>query len=187
MIYLKKLISTSILIKLLLTLSPLTLTSNAQEKIDLGDPYYVSQHDDWSIKCIKAPENSPDPCQLYQQLYDENSNPVAEIHIFNLDQKSAAFMGGSLMTPLETLLTSGLVFSIDEGVRKVYEFSFCTLSGCIARIGFTEDEIKSLKKGKFAHAYLVSARNPDFEVKATLSLKGFTAAYKALNDRNETD
>ena len=90
--YLKKLISTSILLKLLLTLSPLTLTSNAQEKIDLGDPYYVSQHDDWSIKCIKAPENSPDPCQLYQQLYDENSDPVAEIHIFNLDQKSVAFM-----------------------------------------------------------------------------------------------
>ena len=187
MIYLKKLISKSILIKLLLTLSPLTLTSNAQEKIDLGDPYYVSQHDDWSIKCIKAPENSPDPCQLYQQLYDENSNPVAEIHIFNLDQKSVAFMGGSLMTPLETLLTSGLIFSIDEGVRKVYEFSFCTISGCIARIGFTEEEIKSLKKGNFAHAYLVSARNPDFEVKATLSLKGFTAAYKALNEKNESD
>ena len=91
------------------------------------------------------------------------------------------------MTPLETLLTSGLIFSIDEGVRKVYEFSFCTISGCIARIGFTEEEIKSLKKGNFAHAYLFSARNPDFEVKATLSLKGFTAAYKALNEKNESD
>ena len=157
--------------------------ADEQASVNVGDYYYDSQYDDWSIKCIKAPENLADPCQLYQQLYDSTSNPVADIHIFHLEEGSITEMGGALMTPLETLLPPGIILSIDDGPRKVYQFSFCTSSGCIARIGFTEDDIISFKKGNYAHAYIYSARNPDFEVKASLSLRGFTAAYKALKEK----
>ena len=89
------------------------------------------------------------------------------------------------MTPLETLLTQGVIISVDDGIRKVYDFSFCTSSGCIARIAFTEDDISAFEKGNIAHAYIYSARNPDFEVKASLSLKGFTAAFKALRKKEQ--
>lgn len=183
--YLTKPLHLFIIIVLVVLKLPSSLLANDKMQLKVGDSYYNSQYDDWSIKCIKAPENISDPCQLYQKLYDTTSNPVADIHIFKLEEGSATEMGGSLMTPLETLLSPGIILSIDDGPRKVYQFSFCTTAGCIARIGFTDDDIVSFKKGNFAHAYIYSARNPDFEVKAVLSLKGFTAAFKALKEKND--
>ena len=185
--YLKKIKHLFIIIILVFFKLSSSLLANDQIIIEVGDSYYDSQYDDWSIKCIKAPEDIPDPCQLYQQLYDSTFNPVADIHIFNLEEDSITEMGGSLTTPLETLLPPGIILSVDGGARKVYQFSFCISSGCIARIGFTADDIISFKKGNFAHAYIYSARNPDFEVKATLSLKGFTAAFKALKEKDQND
>jgi len=162
-------------------------TSNTSKKLSegsaavVGDTYFLAQYDDWSIKCIKAPEDQPDPCQLYQQLLDINSNPVADIHIFILSDGVNTQAGASLMTPLETLLTENILFSIDNGPIKVYEFSFCNVSGCVARMRLTEEDLSKFKLGNWAQAKIFSARNPNMEVTASLSLKGFTAALKSLN------
>ncbi|MDG1298670.1 MAG: invasion associated locus B family protein [Paracoccaceae bacterium] len=163
-------------------------TSNTLKKLSknsvalVGDTYFLAQYDDWSIKCIKAPDGQTDPCQLYQQLFDINSNPVADIHIFILSDGGNTQVGASLMTPLETLLTENILFSIDNGPIKIYEFSFCNVSGCVARMRLTEDDLSNLKLGNWAEAKIYSARNPNLEVTASLSLKGFTAAFKSLNE-----
>ena len=159
-----------------------TLKKVSKNSVTLvGDTYYLAQYDDWSIKCIKAPDDQTDPCQLYQQLFDINSNPVADIHIFILSDGGNTQAGASLMTPLETLLTENILFSIDNGPIKIYEFSFCNVSGCVARMRLTEDDLSNLKLGNWAQAKIYSARNPNLEVTASLSLKGFTAALKSLN------
>ena len=45
----------------------------------------------------------------------------------------------------------------------------------------TQDDLSNLKLGNWAQAKIYSARNPNLEVTAALSLKGFTAALKSLN------
>ena len=63
-----------------------------------------------------------------------------------LDAPQAA-AGATIIVPLETLLTAGLRFGIDAAEPKVYPFTFCAQIGCVARIGFTADELASFKKG----------------------------------------
>lgn len=146
----------------------------------IGDSYTFERYDDWNIQCVKAPNPQIDPCQLYQTLYDQNSNAVAEIHLFLVPNNNEIAAGASLMTPLETLLPRKIQLYIDTNPGKEYPFIFCTTLGCVARIALNESEINKLKKGNFVKAVIYSARDPDVAITATLSLKGFTAALKKL-------
>jgi invasion protein IalB len=121
---------------------------------------------------------------LYYLLSDGNGNNVAEISIFNLPAGSQATAGATFMAPLETLLTANLKIVIDASKPKVYPFSFCTKAGCVARIGFTADEIAALKKGNKATLTIVPAAAPDKAVDLVLTLTGFTAGFEAVKAAN---
>ena len=53
--------------------------------------------------------------------------------------------------------------------------------GCIARIGFTGEEITQFKKGAKAVMTIVPAAAPDQKVNVEISLKGFTAGFESVN------
>lgn len=154
--------------------------STGQDVVAQGQTYVMSEHDDWDLRCIKAPEGQKDPCQLYQLLEDQNGNSVAEINLFNLpgDQQLAA--GATIVTPLETLLTQQVQLSVDGGRAKVYPFTFCTQIGCFSRVGFTAGDISNFKRGNEAKIVVVPAQAPDQKVELTVSLKGFTSGYNAV-------
>jgi len=156
------------------------MKSSSTNRVEIGESYTLERHDDWNIQCVKSPETQIDPCQLYQMLYDQKSNAVAEIHLFIILNNNEIAAGASLMTPLETLLPRNIQLYIDTNPGKEYPFTFCTTLGCVSRIAFTEAEIDKLKQGNFVKAIIYSARNPEVEITATLSLKGFTAALKKL-------
>ena len=82
--------------------------------------------------------------------------------------------------PLETLLTANLMLTIDTSKAKVYPFTFCGQIGCIARIGFTAEEVAQFKKGAKATMTIVPAAAPDQQVDLDVSLKGFTSGYDAV-------
>jgi len=145
-----------------------------------GEPYLVSQHGDWELRCIKAPEGQEDPCQLYQLLEDQNGNSVAEINLFNLPDGDQLEAGATIVTPLETLLTQQVRVTVDSGQPKVYPFTFCTTVGCFARVGFTAGDIASFKRGNQATITIVPAQAPDQRVELTVSLSGFTAGFDAV-------
>ena len=84
------------------------------------------------------------------------------------------------MVPLETLLTANLVIEVDGGVPKIYPFTFCAQPGCVARVGFTAEEVTQFKKGVKADMTIVPAVDPTKKVVLNISLKGFTAALDAV-------
>lgn len=150
------------------------------EDLAPGQPYVRGQSGDWSFRCLKAPEGQEDPCQLYQLLQDSEGNDVAEFSIFPLPNSGRAAAGATIVAPLETLLTQQLTLSVDGGSARRYPFTFCNTAGCVARVGFTQDEVAQFKRGARATLRMVPAAAPDQEVVLTVSLTGFTAGFDGL-------
>lgn len=151
----------------------------SKEEAAVGEAYFSAAFESWELRCEKT-EDGKDPCQLFQLLKDGEGYPVAEFGIFPVAAGGKAAAGAAIVVPLETLLTANLAIGIDEGSGKLYPFTVCIQSGCIARIGFTTEEIAQFKKGAKATMTIVPAAAPDEKVKLDISLKGFTAGYDAL-------
>ncbi|NDW52138.1 invasion associated locus B family protein [Aliiroseovarius sp. PrR006] len=163
-----------------------------QPAVDLGEPvnstrqpgqtYIEKVTGDWERKCIALPEGQgDDPCQMYQLLKDNTGNAVAEISLGKLPEGTQAVAGATVVVPLETLLTQQLTISVDGTQGRRYPFRFCTQLGCVANIGFTNDEIAGFKAGANAMISIVPAAAPDQRVNLTMSLAGFTASFDELS------
>jgi invasion protein IalB len=154
-----------------------------QAEAEVGKTYLAASFDQWEQRCVKTADGS-DPCQLYQLLVDKDGNAVAEISLFDLPAGGQAAAGATFMAPLETLLTANLKITVDTGKVRVYPFAFCTKQGCVARLGFTADELAAFKKGVKGVLTIVPAAAPDKSVDLELPLKGFTAGFEAVKAAN---
>lgn len=155
-----------------------------QEVREVGQTYVAETHGDWEIRCIRAEEGQPEPCQLYQLLVDENGGPVAEFNIFDLPDEGQVVAGATIVTPLDTLLQPGIRMRVDSGPWSEYPFAFCQPIGCFARLGLTESNVAALRAGGAATVALVPLPAPDQVVQVSASLIGFTAGFAALEERN---
>lgn len=149
----------------------------------IGSTYAKASFDAWEQRCVKT-ESGQDPCQLYQLLKDGEGTSVAEINLFPLPEGGKAVAGATVVAPLETLLPAGLRIAIDTAEPKVYPFTFCARIGCIARVGFTAEELEGFKKGAKAVVTIVPAAAPEKSVVLDVSLKGFTAGFDAVTANN---
>ncbi len=152
-------------------------------ELDMGneaqdDPTYIkSVYEDWELKCFRS-EAEQDPCQMYQLLYEESGNPVAEFSIFRLPGQRQATAGATIVVPLGTLLSEDLEISVDGGRAKSYSYRFCNLVGCYAQIGLTQADVDAMRGGIEATLKIIPAQAPDQEVMIPVSLQGFTAAFE---------
>ena len=151
-----------------------------------GSNYTAASFEAWEQRCVRT-EAGVDPCQLYVLLKDTAGNSVAEFTMFNLPKGSEgpAVAGATFIAPLETLLTAGMLLQIDAGKPKAYPFTFCTQIGCVARIGFTAEEVAQMKQGANALITIVPFVNAESKVELTVSLKGFTAGFDAVTTAND--
>ena len=149
----------------------------------IGSSYFKDTFDDWKMRCVHA-KDSKDPCELYQLIKDDQDNPVSEVSIFPLPQGGQAVAGATVITPLETLLTRELTLQIDGASAKRYPFTWCNQVGCIARVGFTAEDLAAFKKGVKATLTIVPVAAPTQTIDLTMSLKGFTAGYEAVTKSN---
>ena len=150
----------------------------------VGTTYVAETHGDLEIRCIRAEEGQPEPCQLYQLMRDANGGAVAEFNIFDIPDEGQLVAGATIVTPLETLLTPGIRLRVDEGNWSEYPFAFCQTIGCFARLGLTEEDLTALRRGSRATVSLVPLPAPDQLVQIAASLSGFTAGFAALEARN---
>lgn len=132
--------------------------------------------DDWQVRC--APDGSQ--CFLYQLALDQEKNPVAEVSLVKLPASSQAAAGATVVSPLGTLLTTGVVMQIDAGEKRQYPFAWCSQVGCFARFGLSQQSVDAMKRGNAGQISLVSVNRPDAPVTLAVSLKGFTAAFDSL-------
>jgi invasion protein IalB len=119
-------------------------------------------------------------------LNDSAGAATAEFSLFGLPAgtEGPAAAGATFIAPLETLLTAGMSLKIDGGEAKAYPFTVCTEIGCIARLGFTAEEVEALKNGAEATISVVPYVAPDQRVDLKLSLAGITAGLAAVDAAN---
>lgn len=166
------------------TAAPAAETATAPAADGMGEPYVEATFDSWELRCVRT-EDGSDPCQLYQLLKDkESGKPVAEISLLALPAGGEAVAGATIIVPLETLLTQQLNITVDKGKTKRFPFTFCAEVGCVARVGFTQEDIDSFKKGSVATVSVVPVAAPDRTVDVDISLKGFTAGFDAVAKAN---
>jgi len=158
----------------------LDLGQNVEAGPKLGERYSKAKYGDWDLACIKTNAET-DPCSLLQILRDNTGNPVAEVSLFRIENGGQAAAGATVLVPLETLLPAQLTIAVDEAPGKRYNYKFCSPIGCAAQIGLTQQDIDAFKKGGKATVSIVPAPAPDQIVALTLSLKGFTAGYDAVD------
>lgn len=166
-------------------LSPLDTLSLGEEVLDgdgEGEAYLAETFGDWEMRCIRL--DGPDPCQLYQLLNDADGNSVAEISVFDLTDAGEAVAGATIVTPLETLLTQQITMRVDGGQARRYPFTFCSVIGCVSRIGLTAAEVESFRRGNVAQISIVPVVAPDQTVTLDISLIGFTAGFAAVEEAN---
>lgn len=150
-----------------------------------GGPYAVANFGAWEQRCVKN-EAGIETCQLYMLLKDSAGAATAEFALFGLpaDSEGPAAAGATFIAPLETLLTSGMSLQIDGAEAKAYPFTVCTEIGCIARLGFTAEEVQTLKDGAEAKISVVPYVAPDQRVELKISLEGITAGLAAVDAAN---
>ncbi|WP_111404996.1 MULTISPECIES: invasion associated locus B family protein [Meridianimarinicoccus] len=144
-----------------------------------GQPYQLGRFNDWDVRCLRVEDGTTDPCEMHQLLRGPEGNATAEINLFLLERDDVP-AGATIVTPLETLLTQGLRLNVDGAEGKTYPFQLCNRQGCVAQIGFTPEEIETMKGGTEAEVTVRPAAAPETPVRLTISLAGFTAAHEAL-------
>lgn len=171
---------------------PVVPAGPREDSLDLGKPlagagggnnapYVKEVFKDWTVQCLKV-QDDQEICQMNQLLKDESGASVAEVNIFRIAGGTQAVAGGAFSVPLETLLNQKLTIAIDGRDPKLYEYTFCTAQFCLARVGFTADDVARLKAGKEAIISLVPLFAPDQRVSVSMSLSGFTAAYDETSE-----
>jgi invasion protein IalB len=157
-----------------------------------GEAYVAETFTDWELRCIAAAEEGqPERCEMFQLLLDEQDNPVAVFRVnvpmtLGEDQVAAAV----IVTPLETLLAPGIRLRIDDAEPTGVPYTLCEQSGCMARIPLADQAVQAFKAGGDVFMEIFALVRGDMgeiggvPVPVTASLRGFTAAYDALQERH---
>ena len=150
-----------------------------------GQTYVLEVSGDWEIRCVRLEEGEGnDPCQMYQLLTDDQGNSVAEMTVIPLPEEQQAAAGANFIAPLETLLTQQMTMSIDGGQARRYPFTLCSQVGCLVRLGLSDADLTAMQRGNAALITIVPAAAPDQRVDLSLSLTGFTAAFRTVTENN---
>ena len=174
---------------LLSILDTLTVYAEEADNLSIDDtmagepqelqPYIKETNKDWNLKCI-APKNSIERCEANQIIVNDKKQPVAEISIFKLSDNQVAEAAATIIVPLETNLSEGLILVIQDLEPKKYQFKFCNSLGCYSQIGLIKEEVEALKNKERASIYLKHISSGDQQVIIPISLDGFMKTFSRV-------
>lgn len=145
----------------------------------VGEQYLKEESGDWAIMCINTGTDT-EPCVMRQILTGQQGQPVAEVTIEKLPEAAPAAAGATIVVPLEVLLQAQLALSIDGAPGKRYNFHHCNPVGCLAQVGFTQQDVEALKSGTKGTLSMVSILAPTQALQLEVSLAGFTSGFDQL-------
>jgi len=119
-------------------------------------------------------------CGMVQTVKSkERQNVGLSVIVFRTKRKDKS-AGGMLrvLAPSGVFLPNGLAMEIDGKAQGRIGFLRCLPNGCIAQAELTKKLMKSLRTGKKMNFIIYEA--PGRGLALAVSLKGFSAAYKAL-------
>lgn len=180
-----------------------TFSATAQQ------PVIKSKHDAWQIQCEGAKNKTVNAADLVKELEanqtaekkkdaepakaipDEQcgmvqtvkskDRPNIGLSVIIFRNKKKDKTEGTLLrvlAPSGVFLPNGLAMEIDGTAQGRIGFLRCLPNGCIAQAEVQDKLLKALKSGSAVNFIIYEA--PGRGLALSVSLKGFTAAYKAL-------
>lgn len=137
---------------------------------------------DWTLVCQKPEGADKEVCVLVQTLVSKDKESEKERPLMRVETviTQTGESGMIFALPLGFFLPQGLSFQVDDGEAKRFAVEVCVPDGCRAALATDQDMIKALKSGK--EGKLTFYASPQKPVSFPVSLKGFSAGYKALQD-----
>ena len=137
-------------------------------------------HGAWEIVCATA---QADLCVMRQFGKNAAGKIVIDVRIRKLEgiktQDGKTLPAAiQITTPLGTILRAGVTVKVDAGEPRTGAFEVCVPGGCILRDPMSEEFLASLKAGKAANMTFNLLQLGTVNV--SISLKGFTKAFKEL-------
>ncbi len=146
----------------------------AAQSTESKDPAFK----DWRLHCETPKGADKQVCYLYETLAIKDRGPVLNVAIgYAKNQKVPVAI---FTTPLGISLPPGISLQVDEGEPVRFPVEICVNGGCKALLAVKDEILSTLKIGKEAKVtFHDAARRP---VTLPVSLQGFTAGFKALED-----
>jgi invasion protein IalB len=139
-------------------------------------------HGAWEVVCIA--NSDPEQCRLRQIGKTADGKTALVVYIGKLD--GVKTQAGEnvpaairITTPLGTILRKGLKVRIDSGEPQTAMYEVCLPNGCIVSDAISDKYLAQLKAGANAKMSFDVLQQEE-TLNVTISLKGFTRAFKAL-------
>jgi invasion protein IalB len=159
-----------------LATTPAPLAAQGETDQD-GAETETQRFEDWTLRCRPASETQSRSCRIVQQLVAEDTGkPLLQILAGRFGPEKV--LGAVIYVPLGVRLPPGLGIQVDERPLRVFPFERCDTKSCQARPILEGDLLNDLKAGLMGHVRFQDASGRVLVV--SLSLKGFTAALRAL-------
>lgn len=130
----------------------------------------------WTYECEQEDPEADEECFISQNLVlRESGERVLRATVGYNEQD---LLIGVITLPLGISLPPGAMLQVDDNEPVSILILSCTLAGCQAGYRFTDDIIASFKKGTSAKVTFYDLNRAPVTI--PLSLKGFTAALRAL-------
>ena len=166
------------LFALAVAFTQLTMTELHAAKTSSVTKTHKAAGNPWRHVCAKAADGKGNSCQIIQQLLVKKSKKILMSGSIQLSgkKKSPALM---LQLPHGMFIPAGIAVRVDKKPIKKTAIQTCDHRGCFSGLVLDKKIITDMKKG---NNIIVAFRNLKKQTIAiSLSLKGFTAAFKKLN------
>ncbi len=137
----------------------------------------TQQFEDWTLRCRPASETRPRVCRMLQlAVSQDGGKPMLQFMVGRFGPEN--ILGAVIVVPLGVRLPPGLGIQVDERPLHTYPFERCDPRSCEARAVLDGELLTDLKAGLTGRVKFQNADGQELAI--PISLKGFTAALRAL-------
>lgn len=136
----------------------------------------------WNVQCLRNEQTGDNNCTLFQHLNVDSGQRLLTMQVNKLPPREGQTDSQAIVVtvPLGVHLPSGMRMQVDEGKPLELTYERCDQGGCYAGSILNESLLEALIAGKSNRVTFNNLRGE--AITATLSLSGFTAGFRALED-----
>jgi invasion protein IalB len=157
-------------------------TAEKEKPADNKPQMITKAYEDWQMECTAADKAHASSCFVFQRIIMKDRKLVAltaAVIITKQQQQEKASAVLRFVAPFGVSLPPGLAFVVDSNPQIDLKYQVCVQKGCMADLPLDDAIVAKIKNGKTARvAYQAPDQAEPYVI--GLSLKGFTAAYDAL-------
>ena len=136
----------------------------------------------WISNCSSNSNENEKNCTLERSLFIDNERKKKLITIAMKTKSSSENVRFVLVSPLGTLVQSGVKIGFDDKLisEKAYGFNVCQVIGCITTMMVKKETLEKFKKSSYLNLEYIGSKSQKIEIK--FSLDGFQKEFQEITN-----